>query len=63
MAKGDTGNIIAKHLDTLDQELDKVMAIRISRLKDGKIWLKKWLRFHKIKREYRKLARITKYFL
>lgn len=50
-------SILAK----LDKELIAVMEVRAYRLSNHRIWLKHWLRYHKIKREYRKLAKIMNY--
>jgi len=42
----------------LGEQLSICMNERALRLSQYSIWLKGWLRFHKIKREYRKMKRI-----
>jgi hypothetical protein len=52
-------NMSAK--DRLRKYAEEIMQHRAMRLADGKIWLQKWLRYHKVKRELRKIAKIKKY--
>jgi len=45
----------------LKKYAEQLMLYRAKRLAEGKIWLSKWLRYHKVKRELRKIAKLQKY--